>query len=341
MKRLALFFLGVISTIVALGPARADEAEIRQFYERVQEQLAARDFDALETLGDDLRRKEKLFAGGVSGSLLYYRALTGRSYSTNYWTGRGRSPMVDDLFPRQRASLEAWRDAKPSSPAPKIALALLWEEYAWQGRGKAFADKVLPEQWAMFNERVLKKDEILRGIVPSDAVVRHAILGLGIEESWPRETLDEFYRAAVKAHPSFFPFYVRRAHMLLPRWFGRPGELVDFAESLLRDDPGGDLGKIAYSFVAMEQMDLGFRMKEFYQKTGLRWQEIKAGFELRKQRYGLSKGDWNFLLYLACAAPDRATALEAVENIGEDWAPWLWREKKTFDVDVAWARGQG
>ena len=112
---------------------------------------------------------------------------------------------------------------------------------------------------------------------------------------------------------------------------------IDYADSLLQD-PGGDVGRMAYSFIAIQQFDRRYRMREFYEKTGLRWADVKAGFELREKRYGLSNADWNLLLYFACAALDRATGRRAAEHIGDDWASWLWREKRVFDNNVAWTR---
>ena len=105
----------------------------------------------------------------------------------------------------------------------------------------------------------------------------------------------------------------------------------------LLQDPGGDVGRMAYSFIAIQQFGR-YRRPEFYEKIGLKWAHVKAGFELREKRYGLSNADWNLLLYFAGAALDRATGRRAAEHIGDDWASWLWREKKVFDGNVAWTR---
>src|SRR3954462_3082489 len=132
MKRLGLLVFGAIAFAVSLGSAGAVDTEIQQFYGQTQAQLAAQDFDALEAQSGELRRDDKRFAGGVSGVLLFYRALSGQSLAGNHW----RDPAVfnerDASFDKQRELLEAWRDAKPGSIAPQIPLALLWRGYAWQ-----------------------------------------------------------------------------------------------------------------------------------------------------------------------------------------------------------------
>ena len=347
MKRFGLLVFGAISFAFSLGSAGAADTEIQQFYSQIQAQLAVQDFDALEARSGELRRDDKRFAGGVSGILLFYRALSGQSLPGNPW----RDPFMfndkDAAFDKQREFLEAWRDAKPGSITPQIALALLWRGYAWQARGGTFAPKVPSEQWPVFEERIAKQDEALRKAVPADAAKRNAVstdpgaylvlLSLARDQSWTRNQLDSLYREAIGKHPTSFHLYTQRAETLEPRWFGAEGELNEYADSLFQE-PGGDVGRMAYSFVAIQQFDRRYPMREFYEKTGLRWADVKAGFELREKRYGLSNADWNLLLYFACAALDRATGRRAADRIGDDWASWLWREKRVFDNNVAWTR---
>lgn len=346
MKRLGLLIVGAISFAASLGSAGAADAEIQQFYSQTQAQLAAQDFDALEAQSDELRRDDKRFAGGVSGVLLFYRALSGQSPEGNHWRDPFRLWDGDAAFDKQRELLEAWHVAKPGSIAPQIALALLWRGYAWQARGSTYSHKVPAEQWPIFEERIAKQDEALRKAIPAGPAKRDAVatdpgaymvlLSLARDQSWTRNRLDLLYREAIGKHPTSFHLYIQRAEALEPRWFGAEGELNEYADSLLQD-PGGDVGRMAYSFIAIQQY-ARYGRREFYEKTGLKWADVKAGFELREKRYGLSNADWNLLLYFAGAGLDRATGRRAAEQIGDDWASWLWREKKVFDSNVAWTR---
>jgi hypothetical protein len=347
MKPLDLLVFGAISFAVSLGSAGAADTEIQQFYSQTQAQLVAKNFDALEAQSGELRSDDKRFAGGLSGVLLFYRALSGQSLANNHWRDPSRFNDKDAAFDKQRELLEAWRAAKPGSIAPQIALALLWRGYAWQARGSTFSDKVPSEQWPIFEERIAKQDEALHKAIPADAATRNAVsidagayfvlLSLARDQSWTRNELDSLYREAIGKHPTSFHLYIQRAETLEPRWFGVEGELNEYADSLLQD-PGGDVGRMAYSFMAIRKFDRRYPMREFYERTGLRWADVKAGFEVREKRYGLSNVDWNLLLYFACAALDRPTGRRAAEHIGDDWASWLWGEKRVFDNDVAWTR---
>jgi hypothetical protein len=244
--------------------------------------------------------------------------------------------MTDTAFEERRVLLEDWRHAMPASTAARIVLAVFWRRYAWQARGSDYAAKVSPEQWTVFRARIAKEREMLAGLRPANPGAYQVMLTFARDESWPRGQLDALYRAAVSQYPDFLHFYIQRASLLEPKWHGAPGEWKRYADSLLWD-PGGSIGQMAYSLMAVEQLG-NYRMSEFFDKTGLSWLDVKMGFELREQRFGLSNADWNMLLYFACAAPDRAIARKAVEHIGDNWAPWLWKEKRIFDFDVAWAR---
>ena len=166
MKRFGLLVFGAIAFAVLLGSAGAADTEIQQFYNQTKAQLAAQDFDALEAQSEELRSDDKRFAGGLSGVLLFYRALSGQSFVGNHWRDSFVVWDSDAAFDKQREVLEAWRHAKPGSIAPQIALALLWRGYAWQARGSRFADKVPEEQWPIFEERIAKQDEALHKAIP-------------------------------------------------------------------------------------------------------------------------------------------------------------------------------
>jgi hypothetical protein len=113
MKRLGLLLFGAIAFAVSLSSAEATDTDIRQFYSKTQALLAAQDFDALEAQSGELRRDDKRFAGGVSGVLLFYRALSGQSLAGNHWRDPFTLSDGDAAFDKHRELLEAWRGAKP------------------------------------------------------------------------------------------------------------------------------------------------------------------------------------------------------------------------------------
>jgi hypothetical protein len=75
-------------------------------------------------------------------------------------------------------------------------------------------------------------------------------------------------------------------------------------------------------------------------QIGLAWPLLKDAYRTREKRYGLRSADLNIMLDYAIEARDIAFAKELVARIGEDWAPFVWRDKNTFDANVAWVRAQ-
>ena len=82
--------------------------------------------------------------------------------------------------------------------------------------------------------------------------------------------------------------------------------------------PGGEDGKIAYSYAAdrlIGQYDWG----EIFIVTGLTWPLVKDAYAIRAKKYGMNNSNWNILLELAVAGGDKPTAQMAIQHIGKDW----------------------
>jgi hypothetical protein len=58
--------------------------------------------------------------------------------------------------------LRHWQTFAPKSVTPRIAEATFWIRFAWKARGGAFADKVKPEVWPVFEERLADAARVLK-----------------------------------------------------------------------------------------------------------------------------------------------------------------------------------
>jgi hypothetical protein len=318
----------------AASPSSTND-EIRQFDDQIQLQLAAHDFEALEKQYDELRTGDAHFAGGVPRLYVFYRALAEQPLNDSYWRDHTFEVLADATFEKRRALLEAWAEAKPGSNAPRVSLALLWRNYAWQARGHDEVANTSIDQFKGFADRLMKEAQVLGNVPRSDPGVYEALLTLARDLGLPRPQLDSLYREAIAKYPGYLPIYVLRANVLQQKWYGAPGELKEYADSLLQE-PGGDLGRMAYSLVAVQQFN-AYAFVDLFKKTELSWDDVKSGLDIREKLYGFSNDDWNMYLYLACAAGDHAAAKQAAEHV-TDWVPSIWQEKHWFDQDVAWAR---
>ena len=74
-----------------------------------------------------------------------------------------------------------------------------------------------------------------------------------------------------------------------------------------------------------------------FETNGLLWPLIKSGYGARERLYGMRNRDWNALLYLAVAGFDRETGKAALDHVGDQWDPYVWKERLYFDRAVLWA----
>jgi hypothetical protein len=132
--------------------------------------------------------------------------------------------------------------------------------------------------------------------------------------------------------PDFFHFYADRANMLQEKWFGRPGELARYTQSLL-SSPGREDGQIAYTYVA-GRLSAQYTRENIFEKTGLIWPLLDDAYLTRDRLYGLRSTDLNIWLNYAIAANDIAVAAELVARIGGDWDRSVWGSKDAFDAAV-------
>jgi hypothetical protein len=271
----------------------------------VESELAAHQFESLDAQERELRDPNVRLLGGNSQLYHFYGALGGYSTS-NLFSCRSQLP-----FAQKRQLLEQWLVAMPQSIAAHIAASQFWSNAGWTARGDSYSDKVTQEQWQLM--------EIARG------------------ERNPRHTLDQLYASAVRGYPTYFHYYSQRANMLQERWYGRPGELRTYAGSLLQS-PGSDAGLVAYSYVSYNLMQFNQR-STLLQTTGMSWPVIKSAYATRDRLYGLRNRDWNALCNLSLAAIDRDTAKLALEKIGGNWDPAVWKELKYFEEAVSWTMG--
>jgi hypothetical protein len=218
-------------------------------------------------------------------------------------------------------------------------MAQLWSNYAWQGRGGEYADNVTPEQWRLLAERLEKASSYMKELDPeSDPHAYLVLMGIALGKSRARRELDILYDRAVHSNPRYFHYYPERAVALMERWFGRKDELANYVQSIL-EQPGGEDGQVAYSYIALRLMQRHGR-DELFEKTGLSWPHVRAAYATRGRVYGLRSRDWNALCKMALAVPDVPAAKEALQHIGSDWDPAVWREKKYFDAAAAWIRSK-
>jgi hypothetical protein len=129
-----------------------------------------------------------------------------------------------------RHVLELWRKYEPGY-AGCVARARRLTAWAWDARGSDWANKVAPEAWKLFHERLVEAgNELTKALKINlsgwEAHARTINVCKGL--SLPREIMEEHFRGAVKALPRYAYAYETKFEYLRPRWHGSAEELIEF-----------------------------------------------------------------------------------------------------------------
>ena len=318
--------MGLIALLgsLAITAARADPPPHAPGRDETFSLLDERKFASLEKITTGLRDARTGFYNGWPLIHVFYEKL---SFSTP----------DDKVWSRYIGLLEDWQAAYPDSPTPRIALANLYRDYAWQARGSGYADTVTADGWKLFDERLKKAQALLdeaRALKTQDAEACYSQVivakGLGL----PREKMEDAFNRGVEIDPDFTPLYSAKAEYLLPRWHGADGDWQAFATEAA-DKRKGDDGDILYMFivrsVAYTEGD------DLFTDARLSYERMKRGFLASRSRYPGNRFELNSFCYFASIAKDRPTAAKMFTLIGERYDRDVWGNREEFNRWRDWA----
>jgi hypothetical protein len=227
-----LGFLAV-AALLAAAPCRAVPTPHVPPRAEIFSLLGAGNFDSLEKITTGLRQARIGFYNGWPPIHAFYDHLAFATPDDKVWV-------------KYIALLTKWQIAYPESPTPRIALANLYRDYAWQARGYGYSDTVTRDGSKLFEERLGKAQEILAqatALNTQDAEAYYSLIivakGLGL----PRELVEDAFTRGLGIDPDFTPLYGAKADYLLPRWRGADGDWQAFATEAA-DKRKGDDGDI-------------------------------------------------------------------------------------------------
>jgi hypothetical protein len=290
-------------------PIRVDAGSDAEAYcSRVQVAFTREDFASLEATVERARSLTIHLRGGKAELQVFYESFVNVGCNQTYI-------FLDEGTGRTRAAIaEHWLGEKPDSVAARIASAMIWGQFAWAGRGRGYANQVSAEQWSIFAERTKRAAQFMRTVDPnSDAQAYLVLLDLARDFNVPRPQIDTIFARAREHFPAYLGYYADYSTILLPKWFGQPGEIANYLDSLLAE-PGGDLGAMAYARSA-ERISWELGSPDIYRDTGLNWEVLRRGFTLRESQDGLDKHGWISFCYYAAMAHDRSATREAFRHI--------------------------
>jgi hypothetical protein len=290
--------------------------EIEAYRAEVNKGMAARDFAGLDTLADEARAKRLRFGMGSWRIAQFYDTL------------ELSAKLGEDVWQERLAMLREWQQQRPLSITARVALADALTDYAWKARGTEYAPKVKQAGWKLFGERLAEAWAVLkdaRQLPAKDPYWWSVAQTVALGQQWEREDYDKLFREAIAYEPEFWGYYIKKAHYLLPRWNGKPGEWESFAEESI-NEPGG-LGPEVYARIVI---NMNSYYQQIFHESKARWDLTKAGFETIRERYPDSTEMLSEFAMLATQGNDAKCSREMFDALGDRIDRRAWKSKDRY-----------
>ncbi len=288
----------------------------------IREALVAEKFDDLEAMAAQYRTSKSRVPGGDWQLALFYSAL--------------RSPRAGDTnMPDHLAHLQRWMAAKPQSVTAAVAYAGSMTKWAWQARTNAQADKVTPEGWRLFAERVAGARAALDAMAhaPLDGQWYSEYMTVALAQDWDNDRMKALFDKGSRAFPSYFYLYKEYSDYLLPKWDGKPGEAALFAKNSA-DAIGGSDGDLLYFEIGTGLLG---RSNGNSNAKSMDWPRLQRGYAALVSKYGTTNHVENELALMAFREKDAAVAQVQFVRIGDHFATSVWKDRMQFDRARDWA----
>lgn len=227
--------------------------------------------------------------------------------------------------------LEAWRSQKPNSHFVNLCLGRFYKDYAWEARGKGFADTVTEEGARLFEERLKKASVYLEkayALDNSDPFAPIALIvvarGLGLDKKY----MEKQFQRAIKADETEYEAYLAKLIYLMPKWHGSWREMFSFARESAKSAPPNTL---IPRVLAKAHWEKFFDEKDYFRQPEV-WNEVKNIYLKLLENFPNSFELRNWLALTAYYAGDYGVVREQCDLIGDNWdAGDAWESFRDFE----------
>ncbi len=216
--------------------------------------------------------------------------------------------------------LRAWSAHELNDPAPLLALAHAHWGYGKTARGGGFSNTVSEDGWNTLGKELATARSILStnaarcAKCPFYFVVQ---MKIGIDGSEPRESFIRHFTDGIALEPGFLQLYEMKSYYLLPRWYGREGEIKEYVRDLLDNHPVAALW-VLWQFHRYDTYE------NMFEEEDLPWESVNG--KLRQSLVGgTGPGKPNMLAYLADIAGDQDMVREITTKEGFEFDVSKWR----------------
>lgn len=292
-------------------------AERDQIKIQTKEYLLHGDFDKLTKTAQQFRASKATLSDGSWKLDHFYSSFSTYNSNTNDWK-------------QLLGKLDEWSRHETRDPAPIIAAGNALWAMGKQARGMGFADTVTDDGWNFLRESLGKDINKLTveydrcKSCPGYYVV---MLKIGVDGEIRRSKFESLFEQGVKLEPKYAPLYETKAYYLLPRWYGRKGELREFIYTTAERYP-----EIAIWILWRLQYQAVY--ENVFREENIEWDQIKTALKKSIQSKSLGIGQANMMAYLSDIAGDPDTLAAAMKSVDNQFDVSMWRSYERV-VEIA------
>jgi hypothetical protein len=155
--------------------------------------------------------------------------------------------------------------------------------YGWAARGRGTADKIKPEGWQEFAERLAVAQTALEEawkLDPKDGRIARSMMDLELGQGKGRDRLELWFNRAMELAPNDYDACKAKLYYLEPKWYGSAEEMLSFGRECAASEKWNGFVPL----VLAEAHDSLSRYAQkaddtnYWQRAEV-WPDVKASFE--------------------------------------------------------------
>jgi hypothetical protein len=241
-----------------------------------------------------------------------------------------------------RLDKEVLAKTPKDSPVPHVAAGVFLIQYAWDARGKGFANTVTEEGWKAFKERLTEAErrltkawELDTSCAPAAANMIRVCMGLEHD----RDEMEKWFRRALEADPNHKPAVTYKMNYLAPKWHGSREELLEFGRQLAKTDRWDTSLPLELVSAHHELANESRNIMGYFRGDPEVWKDIEPVLEaMRKKHPDSPLGASLYLYYAWLSDRNAAQADEYVRAQKLELRRGQFRNDQMFEAAKQWAK---
>ena len=174
-----------------------------------------------------------------------------------------------------------------------------------------------------------------KDVASTDAYYHRLVLEVALFRGVNREEFLQLYNEAVEKFPGRSEYPIIASQYFHPRWYGEPGELQSFAETVAKQATNDRMAR-QYALIQWKAAELQYGLTLF-KHLPLNWAYLEPSIHavLAQQPHNI---DMNKMGFLSCLAGDRALTGQIMNRPGFESFSALWQDKDALRLCWNWSR---